>query len=146
SLGVALLRGYLPTRGEFDTKEIYGELSLPLIVPGNDVPLIKSLQFEGALRYVDHSYSGGATTWSAGARLSPRLPGGADGLTLRGVYTRSIRSPAIAELFLGRAPAQMTVEDPCDALNFRSGTNPAVREANCRAALAAAGAGAPENF
>lgn len=146
ALGVALLRGYLPTRGEFDTKEVYGELSLPLIVPGNDVPLIKSLQFEGALRYVDHSYSGGATTWSAGARLSPRLPGGADGLTLRGVYTRSIRSPAIAELFLGRAPAQMTVEDPCDVLSFRSGTNPAVREANCRAALAAVGAGAPENF
>src|SRR3546814_2885432 len=39
----------------YNTDEIYGETIVPLIGEDMGVPLIRALQFEGALRYADHS-------------------------------------------------------------------------------------------
>lgn len=147
--GITLLGGanaFAGVEGEYTTKEVYGEAVVPLINDDMGVPLIKSAQFEGAARYVDHSLTGGATTWSAGGRVAPRLPGFGDGLVLRGVYTHSIRSPAITELFLGSVGIAGNTQDVCGSNRYNIGPNPAVRAANCAAALAAVGAPPPSAF
>src|SRR3546814_17389313 len=82
------------------------------------VPLIRALQFEGALRYVDHSTAGGDLTWSAGGRLQPSF---IEGLTLRGVYTRAIRAPSIVELALPGANTLRNASDVCAASRVHSG-------------------------
>jgi len=137
---------FAPVSGKFDTKEVYGELVIPLISSEQDFPLIRVAELDGSVRYVDHSIAGGALTWSAGGRLSPRLGGIFDGLTIRGVYTRAIRSPAINELFLGSSPTTNTIADPCSNANYNRGNNAAVRAQNCAAALAAVGAPMPAAF
>jgi iron complex outermembrane receptor protein len=134
-----------PVAGEFETDEIYTELVVPLVSQDWDWPVIKSASFEGAVRYVDHSLTGADTTWSVGGRLAPRLPGWGDGLTLRGVYTEAIRSPAIRELFTN-TPLTIGFLDPCDADALGSGPDPAARRANCAAHLAALGVADPASF
>lgn len=144
-LGLPLASGYVPQEGSFETREVYGELSVPLISPAMDFPVIDRLSLEGAVRYVDNSIAGGDLTWAAGGRLAPRLPGILNGLLFRGVYTQAIRAPAITELFSGASPTRGNIADPCDRLRFRTGPAPAVREANCRTALQALGT-TPEAF
>lgn len=141
--GVAAFEG---VSGDFDTKEAYLELVTPIISPDQNLPVVKSFSVEGAARYVDHSLSGNDTTWSAGARFAPRLPGWGDGLMFRGVFTHAIRSPAITELFLGVTPVSSRIDDLCSAQLYNRGSRPDVRAANCAAALAAVGASSPENF
>lgn len=145
-LGAPLAGGYVGTRGDYSTEEAYTELVVPVISDRTDLPMIKNLNFEGAARYVDNSVTGGDTTWSAGLKLAPRLPGWGDGLLLRGVFTHAIRAPAITELFSGQAPTSTTLTDPCSALYYNRGPNPEVRAANCAAALAAVGAAPAGTF
>lgn len=137
---------YSPVAGKFGTKEVYGELVVPLVSRDQDFPLIREAELDGSIRYVDHSLAGGAITWSAGGRLTPKLGGIGEGLTFRGVYTRAIRSPAIGELFLASSPNTSTLADPCSSDNYNRGNNPDVRAANCAAALAAVNAPAPTAF
>lgn len=132
--------------GEFTTHEVYGETIVPLISDDQGFPLIRSAQAEGAVRYVDHSLTGPDTTWSAGGRIEPRLPGWGEGLIVRGVFTHAIRSPAVTELFLGRVGIAAPGSDVCQATTYNTGPNPAARAANCAAALAAVGAGPPTSF
>jgi iron complex outermembrane receptor protein len=138
--------GFEGISGEFETDEAYTELLVPVISPEQDLPVVKSFSVEGAVRYVDHSLTGAATTWSGGMRFAPRLPGFGDGLMFRGVFTHAIRSPAVTELFTGRSPLATGLVDVCSFQNFNRGLNPTVREANCTAALAAVGAGSPSSF
>jgi len=137
---------YEGVRGSFNTKELYGELEVPLVVNDTGIPGVKTVTLESAARYVNNSIAGSATTWSAGGRFAPRLSGIGDGLMFRGVYTRSIRAPAVTELFLGSSPVLDSITDPCDASNYNRGNNPAVRTANCAAALAAVGAPGPGSY
>ena len=138
--------GFEGISGSFETDEVYSELVVPVISDQQDLPIVKSLSVEGAVRYVDHSLTDTATTWSGGLRIAPRLPGWGDGLLFRGVFTHAIRSPAVTELFLGKSPVATGLTDICNQDNYNQGINPAVREANCRAALAAVGGPAPEAF
>jgi len=148
--GITLLNGALQYPdapvGGFNTDEIYGEIVAPLVSDAMNLPLVRSLQAEGAVRYVDHSVAGGDITWSLGARLQPRLGGILDGITFRGVYTRAIRNPSIVELFLSPTPSVLSANDVCSASRVNSGPNPEVRRANCAAALTAVGAAPPGSF
>lgn len=123
--------------GEFDTTEFYGEAVLPIVEdgigPGFNVPFLASLQLEGAVRFVDNSRAGSDITWTAGGRLRPSLPGIGDGLTFRGNFTRSIRSPSVQELFLPRTEIATFADDPCDPEFLEAGPNPELRRANCEA-------------
>lgn len=148
--GLTLIGGGLafpdaPRRG-FSTTEFYGETRIPLINDELGLPLVRSAEFEGAIRYVDHSTAGGDITWSVGGRLNPRLGALSEGLVLRGVFTRAIRAPAIRELFLNSTPVARAGNDLCDPSRINSGPNPTVRAANCRAALAAVGVTNPATF
>lgn len=88
------------TAGNTVSKEIFGEVQIPLIY---DTPLIQRLTLSGAARYTDvkatrrdgvtDSFSD--TTWKAGLDWEVT-----DWLRFRGTYGTSFRAPALFELFL----------------------------------------------
>jgi outer membrane receptor protein involved in Fe transport len=114
--------------GEFDSTEIYLETVIPLLGGMLDTPLVETLEFEGAIRFVDNSIAGEDTTWTAGLRYRP-----VDDIELRGNYTESIRAPSITELFTPESTIASFANDPCDARFIGQGNVPATRAANCAA-------------
>ncbi|HEY0627014.1 MAG TPA: TonB-dependent receptor [Allosphingosinicella sp.] len=124
-----------PVSGKFNTDEVFGELTVPLLSRDQNIPLIYSLELNGAARYIDHSLAGGDLTWTAGAQWQPIRD-----ITIRGNFTRSVRAPAITELFNPTSQIFTTANDPCDARYREAGPNPATRQANCAAA------GLPDDF
>lgn len=125
-----------PVVGSYYTNEGFAELDIPVVGPDNNVPAIYRLDVNGAARYVKNSNtSKGFWTYTGGATYAP-----VQALTFRGNYTRSFRSPAIAELYAPIGSIFDTGDDPCDARYIGQGPNPARRAANCAAA------GVPANF
>lgn len=118
-----------PISGKFDTDEVFGELTVPIISEETGISFIRSFELNGAARYIDHSLAGGDLTWTAGATFSPVRD-----LTVRGNFTRSVRAPAITELFNPTSQIFTTANDPCDARFRDGGPNPSTRQANCSAA------------
>src|SRR3546814_6833593 len=49
-------------------------------------------------------------------------------------YTRSVRAPAVTELFNPSSQIFTTADDPCDARFLNGGPDPTTRQANCAAA------------
>ncbi|HAY92876.1 TonB-dependent receptor, partial [Shewanella sp.] len=50
-------------KGDFDVKEVFAEVNVPLLT---DLPMIRQLDMELAVRFADYSTIGNATTWKAG--------------------------------------------------------------------------------
>jgi outer membrane receptor protein involved in Fe transport len=117
---------YGPVSGAYQTDEIFAELLLPLLAPQQAVPSMHRVEIEAAVREVDHSIAGKATTWTAGLRYEPFST-----LQFRGNYTHSIQAPSITDALLPAEPSFTTAADPCDQSQITSGPNPAVRAANC---------------
>ena len=117
--------------GGYESKEVYAEISVPIISDSVENILFRDVSLQGAARHVDNSLAGTDVTWTAGLRATPSPFDG--GISFRGNYTNSIRAPAVTELFLPRSTVSVTAADPCDASNINSGPNPSVREANCMA-------------
>jgi outer membrane receptor protein involved in Fe transport len=117
-----------PVAGSFDTNEVFAELTVPLVNQDQGIPLVRSLELNGAFRYIDHSRAGGDPTYTLGATYQPVRD-----ITFRGNYTRSVRSPAITEYFNPRSQIFTTADDPCDARFLGAGPDPATRQANCAA-------------
>ncbi|MGH8165772.1 MAG: TonB-dependent receptor domain-containing protein [Woeseiaceae bacterium] len=115
--------------GEFDTTEFYVETVIPLLGGDLDMPLVESLEFEGAVRFVDNSVAGQDTTWTAGLRYRP-----IEDIELRGNLTESIRAPSITELFTPESTVFVFADDPCDERFIDQGNVPDTRAANCAAA------------
>ena len=90
-----------------------------------DVPFVNLLEAKGAIRYVDNSLTGGDITWTAGGRWKP-----VEDFAIRGNFTRSIRAPAITELFNPNSAIFTTADDPCDArfINCLLYTSPSPRD------------------
>jgi outer membrane receptor protein involved in Fe transport len=76
--------------GSINTKEVYGEASLPL---ARDVRFARILELNGAIRHTDYSTSGQVTTWKAGVVYEP-----VEGVRFRGTRSRDIRAPSAQEL------------------------------------------------
>jgi len=117
-----------PVSGEFSTNEFFAELTVPLIGRDQNIPLIHSLELNGAFRYIDHSLAGGDPTWTVGATWQPIRD-----ITFRGNFTRSVRAPAVTELFNPTSQIFTTANDPCDSRFRDAGPDPATRQANCAA-------------
>ncbi len=115
--------------GAYHTNEGYAETVIPIFSPSQDIPFLHRVELEGAARRVDNSIAGSATTWTEGMRWSP-----VDDVQLRANRTKSIRAPAITELFLPSATLFSFANDPCDKNFVGQGTAPATRKANCTAA------------
>ncbi|MDB5696434.1 MAG: cirA 12 [Sphingomonas bacterium] len=123
-------------QGSFSTNEFLAELSVPVLSPeiASFGPFEISLDLEGAGRLVKNSAVATKATYTGGARLSLMR-----GLSFRGNYTRSIRAPALTELFLPVQRVDSFANDPCDIDNIGNGANPSARRANCIAAVIANG-------
>lgn len=90
--------------GRVNVKEVYGEVLVPLL---KDVPFVKNLDLNGAVRYTDYSTSGGVTSWKIGATWEV-----SDLLRLRATKSRDIRAPALGELFASAITQSTNVIDP----------------------------------
>lgn len=106
-------------RGDFNVKEAYLEAVVPL---ARDIPLLRSLDVQGAVRVTDYSSSGGVTTWKLGATWEPF-----EGFLMRGSISRDIRAPNIFELF---TPAVTTVQTRNFAASISGGPAGQVPTAN----------------
>ena len=115
--------------GSYITNEVYGETLIPIFSPSQDIPVLHRVELEGAVRRVDNSIAGTATTWTEGMRWEPT-----EDVQLRANRTKSIRAPAITELFLPAATSFQFANDPCDHNFVNQGTAPATRKKNCEAA------------
>ncbi len=109
------------------TKEIYGELLIPLLA---DKPFVNSLNATLAYR---HSKSKGDSynTWNFGGDWEPL-----DGLRLRAQKARAVRAPTPGELS-GVGETAGVVNDPC--INWKDNKDANIK-ANC------AKAGIPDNY
>jgi iron complex outermembrane recepter protein len=96
--------------GQYDVIEGFAELIVPIL---EDVPGFYSLQAEGGIRVSDYSNTGTSVTWKAGGSWEPF-----EGFRFRGIYSHSVRSPNIGELFApvttGLTPLAV---DPCAGAN-----------------------------
>ena len=115
--------------GAYHTNEAYAETLIPIFSPSQDIPFLHRVELEGAARRVDNSIAGSATTWTEGMHWAP-----VQDVMFRANRTKSIRAPAITELFLPSATVFSFANDPCDKNFVGQGTAPATRAKNCAAA------------
>jgi outer membrane receptor protein involved in Fe transport len=93
------------TQGEFDVKEAFAEVRVPIL---RDLPAIKSLAVEAAVRQSDYSTIDSVLTWKG--TLDWEV---VDWLRVRGGVSRAIRAPNLDELY-GQPSAGFTGGvDPC---------------------------------
>ncbi len=118
-----------PNGGSYTTDEFYGELSLPIVSADMDIPFVRELRAEGAYRNIDVStLKNNIDVFTVGGSYTP-----IEDIQFVGNYTESTRIPSIAELFTPQSGTFSTATDPCDSRQIDNGSDPALREANCRA-------------
>lgn len=119
------------TLGGFDVKELFTEVSLPLL---RDLPFAQNLTVSGAFRYSDYSTSGSTETWNLNARwqITPDI-------AFRTAKATAVRAPNITNLFQGRQQTFQSFADPCSVENLNFGENPTLRRQNCTTDLTAMG-------
>ena len=83
--------------GKYTVKEGFAEIIVPIL---KDLPLVKALDFNGAVRETDYSTSGRVTAWKAGGTWDVN-----DDLRFRGTRSRDIRAPNLNDLFLAGSGA-----------------------------------------
>ncbi|MBL8343785.1 MAG: TonB-dependent receptor [Rubrivivax sp.] len=111
------------TEGEFHVSEVYGEVRVPLL---KNMPGVRSLVFNGALRGANYSTVGSVSSWTAGLEWSPMAD-----LRIRGTSAQSTRAPNINELYSPPSQNFPQVLDPCDGVTLADTSTLAQR---CRAA------------
>jgi outer membrane receptor protein involved in Fe transport len=92
-----------PVSGWFNLWEVFGETLVPL---AKNLPAVKSLDFNGAVRFTDYSVSGGLASWKAGLtwQVFPSL-------RFRVAKSRDDRAPNVNELYSGRNQGQGNLID-----------------------------------
>jgi outer membrane receptor protein involved in Fe transport len=119
------------TKGMFDVKELFTEVSVPVL---RDRPFFRNLTLQAAYRWSDYSNMGETNTWNYGGRWQVN-----DWVMLRATKARAVRAPNISDLYLGRSQTFESIADPCSAENLGTGENPDLRQENCATALTALG-------
>jgi outer membrane receptor protein involved in Fe transport len=121
-----------PLKGEYTTKEYFGEVIIPLVSEKNDVPFLHELTITGKGRRVDNEVNGKFTAYTGGLQWAP-----VEDLEFRGNVTKSLRAPSLTELFTPVSPIFTTVADPCSTTNYGAvHARQAERQANCQAFFA----------
>jgi len=123
----------VPTHGRYHTDELSGELLVPILGEGFNLPFAKTVELSAQYRYVNNNIAGTEDVWGVGLRWEI-----VDGVTLRASRSRNFRAPTLFQLF---APSSTNlaggIDDPCDVRNINAGTNPTVRAQNCLALFTA---------
>lgn len=96
-----LFGNYLVNRGHYSVGEGYLETVVPLL---KDMPLVQSLDFNGAYRYTAYSTSGGVSTWKMGLTWQAT-----DQIKFRTTYSHDIRAPNLNDLFAAGTARTNTV-------------------------------------
>lgn len=120
------------TRGEFDIKEGYVELVIPVL---KDLPAVHSFDIELAGRAGDYSSVGSVEQWRVQATWAP-----VEDVFFRASQANSVRAPNITELFSPQGRNfTTTANDPCDRAQVAAIAGDAARLAtrisNCAAAI-----------
>ena len=94
------------TQGEYDVREVFGEVLIPLVEDN----FFHRIELNGAARYSDYSLDavGGVWTYAGGIRIAP-IPD----IEFRGQYQRAVRAPNVGELFGGQSVGFPAATDPC---------------------------------
>ncbi|WP_114394231.1 TonB-dependent receptor domain-containing protein [Oleisolibacter albus] len=109
-------------KGSFRVSEFYGETNVPLLA---DLPMVKELTANGAIRFADYSTVGNVTSWSAGGDYAP-----ISDVRFRLSYAQSIRAPNIGELYNpGIQTFPTGLIDPCSGV---TATTAGQTAATCR--------------
>ena len=125
SAGVTELTTAVAQTGEYTVKEVFSELSIPVL---SEVTGVKSLFFDAAARYSDYDSIGGALTWKLGLDWSID-----DNVKVRATLSEAVRAPNISELYDAQSETTYNVSDPCDKTYLKDAEDPAIRTANCQA-------------
>jgi outer membrane receptor protein involved in Fe transport len=112
-------------KGEFDVSEVFAETSIPLLA---DLPMIRQLDLELAIRFADYSTIGNATTWKTG--LSWEVD---EEIRVRTTYAEAMRAPNISELYGAASQTFFNVDDSCRTKHLDVLDNPTQRQTNCAA-------------
>jgi len=90
--------------GSYSVAEGYVESDVPLL---EDMPFVKKLAFNGAVRETNYSEVGGLSlTYKAGLVWDV-----IDEFRIRGTFSRDVRAPSLGELYAGFAPGVSSVID-----------------------------------
>lgn len=127
--GLTFTNALTADRGEYDVKEVFGELRIPLLKDS----FIHRLELGGAIRYSDYSTIGSTTSWKVDGAFAPVRD-----ITFNGTYSKAVRAPNIGELYSGASQTFEFITDPCLSTELQFGTE--YRAANCQALLASFGA------
>lgn len=95
-----------PLVGEYDVKEVFGEMRLPLL---EGVTGAERLSLDLAGRLSDYNLAGRTTTSKIGLEWAP-----IEDVTLRGTWGKAIRAPNIGELYTADSVSGLWVYDPCN--------------------------------
>jgi outer membrane receptor protein involved in Fe transport len=107
-------------QGEFDVKELFTEVQIPLI---NDRPFFEQLEFRAGYRY--SSYDVGANSFSTDTYKFEAEWAPVRDIRFRGSYNRAVRAPNVVELFSTQAVGLNGSTDPC------AGAVPTATAAQC---------------
>jgi outer membrane receptor protein involved in Fe transport len=117
--------------GTYSVYDLFAEVRLPIL---SGVSFADTLELSAAARFSSYSTVGDTFTWNVSGLWAP-----VEDILFRGTYARAVRAPNINELFNPAQGAFFRPVDPCDAGNLVSGTDPALRQANCEALFASIG-------
>ncbi len=129
SLGGTPSQRLLSGASEYDVWDVFAEVEVPLV---RDIGLMEELTLSSAIRRADYSTFGENTTYKVGLVWAPF-----DELRFRSNYSEAVRVPNLFELFSPEQGESFRPQDPCDVSQISSGADPALRQANCVAALQA---------
>ena len=121
-MGVANTNQQSPISGSLSAKEVYLELSAPVL---RNLPGVQSLTVDGAARFSKYDLFG--STWNYKVAVDWRV---FDALRFRGTYGTGFRVPNVPELYGGVSEGNLTTTDPCS--NYPASGNPTLI-ANCQA-------------
>jgi iron complex outermembrane receptor protein len=111
----------IPKTGN-NVKEAFAEVDIPLLA---NLPMVKKLSFNGAVRVSDYSTSGAIWSWKLGGLWEV-----VDGFKIRATRSRDIRAPSLTELFSQRSTLFTSVADsgrpnsPITNVTLFTGGNP----------------------
>jgi outer membrane receptor protein involved in Fe transport len=111
--------GEFPISGSYNVKEVFGELTAPLV---DDKPFIHSLTTNAGIRYSHYSEAGDTVAYKFGGEWAP-----ISAIRFRGSFQRAVRAPNLVELFGPQQGTTANLTDPCE------GTKPAASFAQCAA-------------
>ncbi|EIZ79966.1 hypothetical protein WSK_1332 [Novosphingobium sp. Rr 2-17] len=117
--------GSEPTKGGYNVKELFTEVSVPLLA---DKPFVHRLELNGAVRYSHYTTAAkNVGTFSGGLLWAPIKDIG-----LRAQFSRAVRAPTVSDLYSGTSQNFESATDPCT-------TSAAVSNANLNASCIAQG-------